>query len=153
VSDDFDQFMRDTNAMFDRVEDQVEKIHHIFILKMAWRVIDTTPGFGNQDPADTPYIPTGQLRGGWNLQSEPGGETSKYDGGPRSDYGVETMARVSAQLDRFELKGDLYLVNDIAYGYIVHWGLGRHKNRRRWVEEAANKGSTYLAEAVSEVMS
>ncbi len=156
--EDFDQFMRDTASMFDRVEDQVEKIHHIFILKAAWRVIDTTPGFGNQEPSDTPYVPTGRLRGGWNLQSQPGGETSKglsagrNEDGPFSDYGIETYARIKSQLDRITLKGEVYLVNDIAYGYLIHWQMGRHTAERRWVEETVNFGQTFLDEAREEVM-
>ncbi len=152
MSDDYGQFLRGVDQMFDRFEDQVEKIHHIFIRKAAWRVIDTTPGFGNQDPSDTPYVPTGRLRGGWNFQRQPGGDTARYDGGPYSDYGIETFARISSQIDSFDMRGEAYLVNDVAYGYIVHWGLGRHANKRRWVEEAANQGQAFLDEAVQEVM-
>lgn len=155
---DLGEYLRDVRSMIGRFSTQLDDIGRVYSRKIAFRLVDQTPGYGNQSPEDTLYIPTGRLRGGWNYQSDPGGPTSKglnagrTQDGPFSDYGAETIARIYGQIEAGDLRGQAYLVNDIAYAYIIHWGLGRHATPRQWVEEVVNQGNEILAETVREVM-
>lgn len=152
MTDSLADWNRDSTRMFDIFDTQMDDIAKVYVRRISARVVQNTPGYGNQDPEDTPYIPTGRLRGGWNYQFSPGGETSRIEGGPYSDYGAETLSRIYAQIEVGPIRAESYLVNDVAYGYIVHWGLGYHVNARRWVEEAVNNAGEDLADARREVM-
>lgn len=148
------EFMRKTEAMFGRARRQFEAIAFTFEVKILEILVEKTPGFGNQQPDDTDYIPTGRLRGGYSLSASKLSEASRYEGGPFSDYGAETVSRLEEELRAFGIKSH-YIVNDVAYAYIVRRGLGRHAavGPRNWTGETAalSTQNAVFAEALREV--
>lgn len=159
MSDNPAEFQRKTDAMFAHFERQLVNIAMTFIAKVAWQVLDTTPGPGLQYPPDTSYIATGRLRAAWHIALAPLGHVTRYTGGPYTDTGDETLTAIEGALSPFragrlrDLPHVLYLVNDVAYGYVVHWGLGNHSISRPWVENAArDEPPLAMAEAIAETM-
>lgn len=142
-------FIRKNDAQFTRAKRALQHVAREFVYYIAEDVVDRTPGFGNQRPEDTPYIPTGRLRGGWNFTLSPIGKTSKGLGakrgeqGPFSDYGRETMARIRSQLDGRHMGGISYLENDVGYGDIIVRGHGQHRHvgPRAWHEDTAGESN------------
>lgn len=133
------EFRRKNRAQFDRARQFLERAGEEFVILIASDLVENTPGFGNQDPADTRYVPTGRLRGGWNWTRTPIGETTKFEGGPYSDYGAETVARIEGQVRGADLSGISYLENNVAYGVLIQRGEGRHANIRDWPDETFQK--------------
>lgn len=118
-------FERKTREMFRRYERFVTELAFRFVVEVAEHLVDYTPGFGNQAPEDTEYIPTGRLRGGYHYAAAPQATASRWVGGPYSDYGVETVDRIEADMRAAGLRS-FWIVNDVAYGYVVQQGRGRH---------------------------
>lgn len=139
MSDSREEFRRKARAMFGRVRDFYWELGFRFVVRVSERLVENTPGFGNQRPAETPYIPTGQLRGGYSYATAPLGEATVWKGGPESNYGVETVQRIEAEMRAAGRVSRFYIVNNVAYGYIVHEGLGRHAavGRRRFTRQTA----------------
>lgn len=155
------EFRRQNAAQFDHQRKWVRNVGLHFIGAVSENLVKTTPGFGNQEPADTEYIPTGRLRGGWNLTRNPirssskGLDAARHEAGPFSAYGAETILRIAAQAAELGgAFGKLYLENDVGYGEIVRLGLGRHGgNIRDWPRLTSTGGSAFLAIALSRASS
>lgn len=159
MSDSARDFMAKVDRMFADAERQLVEICITYVVKIAWPLIDTTPGPNLQYPYDTEYIATGRLRAGWKLSLSPLSQATQWEGGPYTEHGDDTLALIEGELGPLRvlplasLPRSLYLVNVVAYGYIVHWGLGRHSTARPWVENVANDvPRTAMAEARAEVM-
>lgn len=139
--------------MFDEVERTIEAQVRNFITVAITAVVNDTPGEGVQWPDGTSYQPTGRLRGGWNFStSEPPPMTDRFDGGPYDLSGAETIAQMTAQIHASPMVGRLYAWNDVAYGYVVHEGLGPHRGRPmskgfKWVQRAAQSGHVFANKA------
>lgn len=118
-------FERKTRLMFERVKDHFREVSIRFVVRIAERLVEDTPGFGNQFPEDTRYIPTGRLRGGYSFGPTKLNTAGRWEGGPYSDYGAETVDRIEASL-RASGPRSGFINNDVAYGYIVREGLGNH---------------------------
>lgn len=127
------EFKRLNDAQFSRATSALQSVARNYIYYIAADLTERTPGFGNQQPEDTLYIPTGRLRGGLNwtlvpiLQSSKGLHAKRDEDGPFSDYGRETLERIAAQLESQRLGGISYLENDVGYGDIIRMGKGRHR--------------------------
>lgn len=149
MSDTLAQFRSKSAAMFKKAEDGLVGVAKEFEIVLAEKLIDATPGFGNQYPSDTRYIPTGRLRGGWFWSTDQIAVAARYEGGPYSDYGAETKAHIASQIRSADLQTLSYLQNDVAYGHVVHEGLGNHTIARPWVTMAGTLESQHeaLAEA------
>lgn len=152
MSDSRREFDRKTDQMFDLAERQLVAIGKHFVLHLAADIIDRTPGFGNQYPEDTEYIPTGRLRGGWTYDTIRIEMADRWEGGPYSDYGAEPYADIREKVMTEPLHSISYLNNDVAYGHIVRWGMGRHTIVRDWPGETADHQAEFAQRAMSEVM-
>lgn len=152
MSDSLADFMRKTDAMFDKAEQQTEEIARRWVMKLATLVVTTTPGPNRQLPW-TEYIATGRLTGGWTYDLERLSVAHKWDGGPYSDDGAEPLAEIYASVYGGPLPAVAYLNNNVAYGIIVHDGLGRMPVDRPWVGNAAGQAERLANEARHEVMS
>lgn len=126
-----EEFRRRNEAQFDRAERWLQQLGRTYIILLAEDVVIETPGFGNQYDG-TNYIPTGRLRGGWDWRRSPLGATSKgygaerHEDGPFSDYGRETVQRITSQVTGRRISGISYLENDVAYGDDIVRGEGNH---------------------------
>lgn len=154
MSDSPQEFRRKTEAMFALANRQIDEIARVYVSKVAWRLISTTPGPGLQLP-DTEYQATGRLRAGWRWSVDRDYLATNWDEGPYTDYGEEVLAAIEAEVQTAQpLPSISYLWNNVAYGDIVHWGRGRHPWPRPWVSIVAQP--TTLAnladEARQEVM-
>lgn len=145
-------FKRKNDQMFERMSNQLDAIGRRFIVLMAEDIVVHTPGFGNQDPEDTPYIPTGRLRGGWDWSETPQATASRRTGGPYSDYGAETVARITSAVMASPRPSISYLQNDVLYGHLVRWGLARHVSIRNWPQDTADKEAVIARKAITDVM-
>lgn len=150
MSDDPAAMLAKIDVMFDEAQRRVDKTVRLFFKKMAWQVIRSTPGPGNQFPQTTEYIATGRLIGAWYADVEPHLVSARYDGGPYSDDGRDTFAQIEAWIADRPLPPAIYLNNDVAYGYLVYFGLGRHKIPRPWVETATLFAPVFAEEAIAE---
>lgn len=155
MSDSPDQFDRNTKAMLDLAIAQLDRLGKLFASKMVWKVIFATPGPNNQLP-DTEYYAVGRLRGAYTIGDAPISEASRWDGGPLDGdgRGESVHAALEAQIMEGELKRAYYLNNDVAYGYIVHWGGGRMPSPRRYIFDQAQEAVQIqaLQEALPEAM-
>lgn len=159
MSDELNEYLRKVDAMFDTAEHQLVNICLVFVQRMAWPLIDNTPGPNLQYPEDTEYIATGRLRAGWKVSLRALGNVDQWDGGPYTEHGDDTLAAIEGQLAEYRgaklsgLPKVLFLVNGVAYGYIVHWGLGRHTIARPWVDNVATDAQADAAKgAIAQVM-
>ena len=124
-------FQQKNDRQFDRAERFLAELGRRYIILLAEDVVIETPGFGNQYDG-TNYIPTGRLRGGWDWKRSPIGATSKgygadrHEDGPFSDYGRETVDRITLQVAGRWVGGISYLENDVAYGDDIVRGEGNH---------------------------
>lgn len=157
------EFRRRNQAQFNRAEDWLRSVAVNFIIAAATDVVKRTPGFdipgyGGQLPEDTQYIPTGRLRGGWNLvttatagEITKGLDATRGQAGPFSAYGAETIERITAQAAaHFGAFGKLYLENDVAYAHLVRTGGGNHAGRiRDWPLETAVRMGEFHQQALS----
>jgi len=133
------EYNRKVEAMFGKARDHFKEVGIRFVVNVMERVVEDTPGFENQDPADTRYIPKGQLRGGYNISDVKVTTATVWDSDQRSDYGVETVRRIEAEL-RSNFRSTFYIYNQMAYAYIVREGRGRHHRPRDFLIAAT--GST-----------
>lgn len=141
------EFRRLNDAQFKRVTKGLQDLGRLYIREIASFAVEVTPGFGNQQPEDTLYIPVGRLRGGWNhtrtplLESTKGLNAKRHEDGPFSDYGHETVDRITEQLAADRMGGISYLENDVGYGDIIVHGKGRHRavGPRNFPQDAATK--------------
>jgi len=153
------EFAAKNQAQFDRAKGQLQAIGREYIRLIAADFTEATPGFGNQSPPDTNYIPTGRLRGGLNYTREPIGSSSKgmnsarHEDGPFSDYGRETVDRITAQLAGDHMGGISYLENDVAYGILIVRGEGLHSRvgPRNWPADVRRRQETHARVAVQNV--
>lgn len=137
-------FARKNEAMFREARAKLRDLGRWFIVEIADFAVERTPGFGNQYDG-TNYIPTGRLRGGWDHTRRPIGQTSKgydvdrHEDGPFSDYGAETVARITQQVFADRGGGISYLENDVAYAWDIVSGSGNHAHigHRNFPEDAA----------------
>lgn len=153
MSDNLSTFIRKADAMIDALEQYVERVAHHYTINIAGHLIRFTPGEGLQYPEDTDYVPTGRLRGGWHLSGVPIGSTSRYEGGPYSLWGDEAVARIQGDVGAMGVPERVYIVNDVAYGYMIQWGLGNHSTGRPgrdWVERTPDRADLFLREAQQE---
>lgn len=123
--DDQAEFRRKARAMFARVKEFHTELAFRYTVDILEHLVTETRGFGNQKPADTDYIPTGRLRGGYSYSLTKLETASKWEEGPFSDYGEETVARIEADMRAGGLR-TFYVVNDVAYAWIVWRGRGQH---------------------------
>jgi len=152
-------FSQKNDAQFARAEAALEDLGREFIRLVAADVVEGTPGFGNQQPPDTSYIPTGRLRGGWNWTRSPIGKSSKGlfatrgEEGPFSDYGRETIDRITAQLAGVSVGGISYLENDVGYGDLILRGAGNHAavGPRDWPKATQRRQTTFARRAMQKV--
>lgn len=145
------QFEAATNRMFERAQLHITLVAKRWIILLAWELISTTPGPNLQEPDDTEYIATGRLRASWGYGFEARPIASRWDGGPYTEHGEDTLAEISAAVMGDNLPRYAFLQSDIAYGYIVHEGLGRHHGARPWVQIGALNSETIFRQAQSEV--
>lgn len=131
-------FDRKTRAMFDRATEFLEEVAFQYVVQIGERLMERTPGFENQKPG-TEYIPTGRLRGGYSYSVSALATASRWEGGPYSDYGKEPLAEIVSSMRARGVKS-FYIVNDVAYGYIVRWGLNQHADvgPRDWPGQVAD---------------
>lgn len=150
MSDDLGAFIRKTDAMIEALERHVEKVARNYVVQIAAHVIRFTPGVGLQYPHDTTYRPTGRLRGGWHISGAPIGSTSRYEGGPFSLMGDEALTGIEAEVWSRAVPEHVYIVNDVAYGYMIQEALGAHSTdrpNRDWVKRTKDRQHTFLREA------
>jgi hypothetical protein len=142
-------FKSKLDAMFDKADQEIQETAREFVRLVAVDLVVNTPGFGNQRPDDTEYIPTGRLRGGWNWSLSKFEGATRFDGGPHSDYGVETIERIAGQLQGHRMGGKSYLENDVAYGGLIVRGEGLHSavGPRNWPYETYLKMGTFAQQA------
>lgn len=143
--DDRATFERKTRAMFARYRGFVAELSFRYIVEIAEYLVEYTPGWENQNPEDTRYVPTGRLRGGYQYAAQPLATASKWRDGPFSDYGVETVAQIDADMRAAGAFKSFWIVNDVAYAYIVRRGLGNHESPRNWLGEVADYSTQRLA--------
>lgn len=153
MSDSLSEFRAKTRAMFAQVNEQIEAIGKEYVLRMSWSVIETTPGPNLQLP-ETEYIATGRLRAGFTISTAQVETASRWEGGPYTEHGDDTLAAIESYLAEGPLPPFLYLNNDVAYGYIVWHGIGRMPVARPWTAVAASPTNQEVAatEARLEVM-
>lgn len=152
MSDSPAEYRRKTEAMFAQTKGQVSAIAREFTLHLTAEIIERTPGFGNQYPEDTRYIPTGQLRGGWSIALEPLTVATVWEGGRRSDYGAEPYSEIETKVREAPIPAEYFLRNDVAYGHIVRWGMGRHTIIRDWPGDTAEMAGELAIRSREEVM-
>lgn len=154
---DHSSFIRDVDAMFVRVEAQIDQIVEVWKAKVAEYLVITTPGPGNQYYT-TEYIATGRLRAGYSYSLDaPSGVTlmgisGREDGDDRASA---TIARLKGEIQVEGLVAISYLWNDVGYGVYVHEGIGNHVHigPRPFVQETALIADELYEEARAEVMS
>lgn len=153
------EFARKNAAQFERAHDGLQRLGREYIRLIAEDFTASTPGFGNQSPDDTRYIPTGRLRGGLNYTRTPIEATSKGmtagrgEDGPFSDYGRETMDRITSQLESDRMGGISYLENDVAYGILIVRGEAHHAaaGPRNWPADVRLRQETHFRTAMQNV--
>jgi hypothetical protein len=150
MSDSPNTFFSKLDAMFDNVEEQLDEVCKVWILKMAWAIIDTTPGPNLQLP-DTEYYATGRLRGSFRYGWNDIGRATRWDDGPYTEHGEDTYAAIEAAVRSRPIAALSWLQSDVAYGDIVHEGKGRMPYPRPWVQNVAQDSHGYLGEARAEV--
>lgn len=157
MSDRPADFISKTNAMFARVKSQQLDIVREWMISLTVKLLADTPGPGNQMPGDTKYDATGRLRGGWSFSLQPTPtETDRYKGGPydQSDGGITTASVIADRVREMPMVPFAAIWNDVAYGYIVHESLGRHRDAYRpWVSQVGSNAYGTLDEARERVMS
>lgn len=154
-----EDFRRKNDAQFARARAALSQLGRTYIVLLAEHMIERTPGFGNQAPSDTQYVPTGRLRGGYNWTRSPIGRTSKGllakrgEEGPFSPYGRETLERIRNQVSGVSVGGMSYLENDVAYGALIQRGEGNHAavGPRNWPEDTYNSQGLLARQALSMV--
>lgn len=153
MSDDLATFMAKTKAMLAKASSRMERISKVYEVKMVRLVVSTTPGPNLQLP-ETEYYAVGRLRGGYTWDTEPHEIASRWEGGPLDEdgFGEVTWGRIEAEIMSRPLLPVAYLNNDVAYGYIVHWGGGRMPIARTWVDDAIKHDDALAQEARLEVM-
>lgn len=150
------EFTRKNRAQFERARRALQYLGREYVRLIAEDLVINTPGFGNQMPPDTEYVPTGRLRGGWNFTRSPMRTTSKginaarNEDGPFSDYGHETIERITAQLAGVRMGGLSYLENDVAYGILIVRGEGGHEKTgpRNWPMDTVKRQHSIARKAV-----
>lgn len=150
MSDAPNVFMHKLDAMFDDLEAQLDEVCKVWILKMAWAIIDTTPGPNLQLP-DTEYYATGRLRGSFTYGWADKGIATRWDDGPYTEHGEDTYAAIEASVRSRPIAAVSWLQSDVAYGDIVHEGKGRMPYARPWVQLVAADSLSYLRQAQAEV--
>lgn len=149
-------FAQKTEAMFAEVQAQQIGIVREWMIAITFQLLAKTPGPGNQSPPDTLYDATGRLRAAWSFSlQEPPTEATRFKGGPydESDGGVATASGIADEVRSMPLVSTAYFWNDVAYGYIIHQGLGRHHGARPWVDQVASGAYGLVDEATATVMS
>lgn len=146
MSDSRATFTAKANAMIAAAQARVDEIAREYISDLAAELIVTTPGPNLQKP-DTEYIATGRLRGGWSFSLTRIADADRWDGGPYTEHGDDTLAAIEGALAEVRvLPSIVYVQNDVAYGHLVAQGLGRHADwPRPWVWEASKKAPQILA--------
>jgi hypothetical protein len=135
VSDSPAEFRRKTEEMFRRANEYLDAVSREFILGMAAVMIENTPG-PNKQLEETGYIATGRLHSSYTWGPVAFNESSRWEGGPYSDYGEPAMAAIETALNEAEVIPAMsYIQSDVAYAWIVHQGLGRMPIARPWVTE------------------
>ena len=154
MSDNAAEFRRKTDAMFRRTRHQVHEIGLTFAGLIMEDAVVLTRGPGNQIPENTSYDATGRLRAGWNWLSAPLGVASRWTGGPydEAEYGSETVEKLRQELHTTQMGGHLYLGNDVAYGWEVHYGGGRAE-AYPWLNDVESRQRAYASDAMHVVMS
>lgn len=147
-------FAADTELMFDRFDERLGEIRSNYVAEAARFLLAKTPGPGNQHPADTRYLATGRLRAGWSFTAvAPPATADRWDTGPEdvSTDGRQTAAQIAADARLTGFVPVSYLTNDVAYGYVVHEGLGNHMNRpdMYWTLEVVGEAQRLLDMAVA----
>lgn len=152
MSDSREEFRAKNSRQFDQARARLENVGKSYIVHLAAALIDTTPG-PNLQLADTEYIATGQLRDGWSWGVVAKNEAHRWnDDGEYDDYGSRAFGEIEASVKASRrLPAISYLQNDVAYGYIVHEGLGRMPVARPWTQEVANDAEKHAADAKREV--
>lgn len=138
------QYAAKVDAMIAKAKHQINDTAREYVLTLAWQAIDTTPGPNLQLP-ETEYIAVGRLRGGWYASSVKVEIASRYEGGPYTEHGDDTLAAIAAFLGDGPLPPMVYLNNDVAYGYIVWHGIGRMPFPRPWTKTVASPNNQELA--------
>lgn len=152
MADTPEAFRAKTDAMFAAAEKHIRSVGVAFITNVAADLIEHTPGPNLQLP-ETDYIATGQLRDAWNWSLTPANEAFRWnDGGIYDDYGARAFEVIQEQLyDMAALPAISYLQNDVAYGFIVHEGIGRMPYPRPWRDEVVGRMEEHAAAAIAEV--
>lgn len=152
-------FRAKNQAQFKAAKEALQETARRFIIYTATDLVEGTPGFGNQAPADTRYIPTGRLRGGWNFTRTPIRTSSKGllaargEQGPFSDYGRETIDRITEQVRDQKMGGISYLENDVGYGDLILRGAGLHAavGPRDWPKATQRRQEIFARRAMQDV--
>ena len=155
MSDTAAEFERKTKAMIDLALGQLDLIGKLFASKIIFQVVYNTPGPNNQLP-ETEYIAVGRLRGGYHLWEAQAYMASRWEGGPYDEdgHGETVAAALHDEIMSAPMQPVYYLNNDVAYGYIVHYGGGRMPYPRPWRDIAASEANQIVAlrEATAEAM-
>lgn len=123
--DDASEFRRKARAMFGRVREYHFELAFRFVVGITQRLVTETRGIDNFKPLTTEYQHTGRLRGGYSYSTTKLENASKWDDGPFSYYGEETVMRIEADMRAAGVKS-FYIVNDVGYAWLVWKGRGRH---------------------------
>lgn len=152
MSDSLAEFRAKNRRQFNEAGQRLENFGKSYIIHLAAGLIDTTPGPNLQLP-ETEYIATGQLRDSWSWGTTAQNEAHRWnDGGEYDDYGARAFGEIQAAVLGVErLPAVSYLQSDVAYGYIVHEGLGRMPHPRPWAQEVAQDADKYADQARAEV--
>jgi hypothetical protein len=151
------QFSSELQGMFAKARTYMDRAPREYIIRVATDLVLLTPGPGNQQPYDTPYIATGQLRGGWkfSISTPPGGPATVWSGGPEDESGDATISAIADDVNAGPFPVQGYLVNVVAYGFLVRNGLARHKavGPRFWDLDVEANAPALKAEAEQKAMS
>jgi hypothetical protein len=153
VSDSPGEFRRKREAMFNKARAQLNEIGRLYVLHLAADLIIETWGPNKQAP-NTEYEAKGYLRAGWSWDTAAHPVASRWNEGATDESGAATLAAIEAQVRAHPIARISFLWNDVAYGYLVANGLGRHlvHGPRNWVLDVSKKAGHFAVLARHEAM-
>lgn len=143
------------DRMFDAAVVDIDRVARAWLGHVVDFLVIETRGPGNQKPETTLYYAQGVLRMGYHWSnSQPPGATAKYDGPSDDSYDADfARGKLLEELQDLRMGGEFWLWNDIAYGWIVHEGRGRHVQvgRDPWIEKTMTTSGSLFLQALAEI--
>ena len=129
MSDDPASFAANVDKMFAEFVADIDSVARRWMNEVSYEMVFQTRGPGFQLPEDTEYVATGRLRAGYRVTIEQGpSDASRWSDGPYDDTddGSETAQRLKDEIASLTdtIPSELNIWTDVAYGYLVHEGLG-----------------------------